>query len=163
MAEGGLSRRRLMGIAAGTGLAAWAAPDRLAGAQTPAGESPKYGGVLTQGIFADPPHFDLHQSETITASCPGALLQPPDSTRPLRRRQAHPRLADRWDISKDGKVYTFLLGFLVCAVAVRRGSREAAPPGPPAPVSRMSPGSCACFPFLAIVPAIPASSVRAQS
>jgi hypothetical protein len=70
-----------MGIAAGTGLAAWAAPYRLAGAQTPAGESPKYGGVLTQDTFADPPHFDLHQSETITALLPLApcysrLIQP---------------------------------------------------------------------------------------
>jgi peptide/nickel transport system substrate-binding protein len=110
MAEGGLSRRRLMGIAAGTGLAAWAAPYRLAGAQTPAGETPKYGGVLTQDTFADPPHFDLHQSETITALLPLApcysrLIQPD----PFDVDKLIPDLAERWDISKDGKVYTFHL------------------------------------------------------
>ena len=110
MAEGGLSRRRLMGIAVGTGLAAWAAPYRPAGAQTPAGESPKYGGVLTQDTFADPPHFDLHQSETITALLPLApcysrLIQPD----PFDVDKLIPDLAERWDISKDGKVYTFHL------------------------------------------------------
>jgi ABC-type transport system substrate-binding protein len=110
MAEGGLSRRRLMGIAAGTGLAAWTAPYRLAGAQAPSGESPKYGGVLTQDTFADPPHFDLHQSETITALLPLApcysrLIQPD----PFDVDKLIPDLAERWDISKDGKVYTFQL------------------------------------------------------
>src|SRR5262249_13742492 len=110
MADSALSRRQLMAIAAGTGLAAWTAWHGLAAAQSPAGESPKYGGVLTQDIFADPPHFDLHQSETITALLPLApcysrLIQPD----PLDVDKLIPDLAERWDISKDGKVYTFHL------------------------------------------------------
>src|SRR4030095_2397045 len=109
MIENGLSRRQLMATLAATGVAAWASRHGAAGAQTPAGD-PKYGGVLTQDIFADPPHFDLHQSETINALLPLApsysrLIQPD----PFDVNKLIPDLAERWEISADGKLYTFQL------------------------------------------------------
>jgi peptide/nickel transport system substrate-binding protein len=99
-----LSRRELLAALAGGGLAAWAA------AAEAADDPPRYGGVLTQDTFADLPHFDLHQSETIAALLPLApcynrLLQydPFDVTKLV------PDLAERWEISPDGKLYTFHL------------------------------------------------------
>lgn len=116
-----LSRRQLLALA-GSGCVLAAAP-RGAGslaaglgtvARMPAAEAadetPRYGGLLTQDTFADPPHFDLHQSETIAALLPLApcynrLVQydPFDVTKIV------PDLAERWDISQDGKLYTFSL------------------------------------------------------
>jgi peptide/nickel transport system substrate-binding protein len=118
-----LSRRELLVALAGSGCAALAAGARGAGslaaglgtvARTPAAEAadetPRYGGLLTQDTFADPPHFDLHQSETIAALLPLApcynrLVQydPFDVTKIV------PDLAERWEISRDGKLYTFSL------------------------------------------------------
>jgi peptide/nickel transport system substrate-binding protein len=114
-----LSRRELLLALAGSGGAALAATPRGAGflaamARMPAAEAadetPRYGGLLTQDTFADPPHFDLHQSETIAALLPLApcynrLVQydPFDVTKIV------PDLAERWEISPDGKVYTFSL------------------------------------------------------
>jgi peptide/nickel transport system substrate-binding protein len=117
-----LSRRELLVALAGTG-AAWVAAARgagslAAGPMTVAGmataeaadETPRYGGVLTQDTFADPPHFDLHQSETIAAllalaPCYNRLVQY-DPFDPLN---IVPDLAERWEISKDEKLYTFYL------------------------------------------------------
>ncbi|MBI3826067.1 MAG: ABC transporter substrate-binding protein [Candidatus Rokubacteria bacterium] len=103
--DSSLSRREL--LVAGVGWAAWGATPRGAGA---ADEPPRYGGILTQDTFADAPHFDLHQSETIAALLPLApcynrLVQydPFDSTRIV------PDLAERWEISQDGRLYTFHL------------------------------------------------------
>jgi peptide/nickel transport system substrate-binding protein len=94
-------------LVAGGGWAVWAGAPRGAGA---AEEPPKYGGILTQDTFADAPHFDLHQSETIAALLPLApcynrLVQydPFDPTRII------PDLAERWEASPDGKLYTFHL------------------------------------------------------
>jgi peptide/nickel transport system substrate-binding protein len=106
-----LSRRELLVALAGTG-AAWVAASRGAGslAAEAADETPKYGGVLTQDTFADPPHFDLHQSETIAAllslaPCYNRLVQ----YDPLEPLNIVPDLAERWEISKDEKLYTFYL------------------------------------------------------
>jgi peptide/nickel transport system substrate-binding protein len=118
-----LSRRELLVALAGGGCAALTAAPRGAGslpaglgtlARMPAAEAadetPRYGGLLTQDTFADPPHFDLHQSETIAALLPLApcynrLVQydPFDVTKIV------PDLAERWEISQDGKLYTFSL------------------------------------------------------
>jgi peptide/nickel transport system substrate-binding protein len=107
-----LSRRKLLGTLAGGGWAAWAARSRgVAGiSAAEAAEEPRNGGVLTQDTFADPPHFDLHQSETITALLPLApcynrLIQ----YDPLDVTQIIPDLAERWQITPDGKLYTFYL------------------------------------------------------
>jgi peptide/nickel transport system substrate-binding protein len=106
-----ISRRRIVGLLAGGGVAAWASRG-LTEAQTspPGGETPRYGGVFTQDTFADPPHFDLHQSETINAllplsPCYNRLVQPD----PLDVNKIIPDLAERWEISRDGRLYAFYL------------------------------------------------------
>jgi peptide/nickel transport system substrate-binding protein len=103
-----LSRRQLLGTLAGAGVAAWASGPRALAA-APA-ETPKYGGVLNQDTFADPPHFDLHQSETITcllplSPCFNRLIQ----NDPFDANKLAPDLAERWEVSPDGKTYTFAL------------------------------------------------------
>jgi peptide/nickel transport system substrate-binding protein len=108
-----LSRRELLASLAGAGLAAWAAtPPGVAGIPVAeaAPETPRNGGVLTQSTTSDPPHFDLHQSDTIAALLPLApcynrLVQ----YDPLDVNKILPDLAERWQISPDGKLYTFHL------------------------------------------------------
>jgi peptide/nickel transport system substrate-binding protein len=108
-----LSRRALLGTLGSAGLTAWAAAPhgtRAFPAAHAAAEPPRYGGVLVQDIFADAPHFDLHQTETIAAYLPLApcynkLVQ----YDPLDVTKIIPDLAERWEVSPDGKVYTFML------------------------------------------------------
>ena len=73
--------------------------------------NPKRGGVLRVGILNRPPHFDFQQSGTVgnigTQGCMFDNLirhDPRDSGKTLI-----PDLAHSWDISKDGKTYTFFL------------------------------------------------------
>ncbi len=73
--------------------------------------NPKSGGVFRLGIGSRPPHFDLHQSGTInslgTQGCMYDNLirrDPRDSGKTII-----PDLAHSWDISPDGKTYTFFL------------------------------------------------------
>jgi len=73
--------------------------------------NPKRGGVLRYGITSRPPHFDVHQSGTINnLGCQGCMFDnlirrdPRDSGKTII-----PDLAHSWQISKDGKTYTFLL------------------------------------------------------
>ncbi|MBI2908419.1 MAG: ABC transporter substrate-binding protein [Chloroflexi bacterium] len=73
---------------------------------------PRYGGILTVGIGGDPPSLDLHQEEAgfsfaITASTYNSLLRPDPSGWPEFR--SVPDLATGWQVSPDGKVYTFQL------------------------------------------------------
>lgn len=71
---------------------------------------PRYGGILTVRTDGDPPHFDIHQASTSSvlwplAPCYNLLVQfdPQDPDRVV------PDLAERWEVSSDGKVYTFYL------------------------------------------------------
>jgi ABC-type transport system substrate-binding protein len=73
--------------------------------------NPKRGGVLRYGITSRPPHFDVHQSGTINSlGCQGCMFDnlirrdPRDSGKTII-----PDLAHSWQISKDGKTYTFFL------------------------------------------------------
>ena len=73
--------------------------------------NPKKGGVLKYGITMRPPHFDFHQSGTINSlGSQGCMFDnlvrrdPRDSGKTII-----PDLAHSWDISKDGKTYTFML------------------------------------------------------
>jgi peptide/nickel transport system substrate-binding protein len=98
-----LSRTDLVGIAT-----AWASPDFKL--QAPEA-NPKYGGVLRYGIPSTPAHFDLHQSGTVnnlgTQGCMYDNLirrDPRDSGQTII-----PDLAHSWEISRDGKTYTFFL------------------------------------------------------
>jgi len=61
-------------------------------------------------VDGDPPHFDIHQASTSSvlwplAPCYNLLVQfdPQDPDRVI------PDLAERWDVSPDGKTYTFYL------------------------------------------------------
>src|SRR5262245_24321203 len=71
----------------------------------------KSGGVLRYGITMRPPHFDFHQSGTINSlGSQGCMFDnlvrrdPRDSGKTVI-----PDLAHSWEISKDGKTYTFFL------------------------------------------------------
>jgi len=73
--------------------------------------NPKRGGVLRYGITMRPPHFDVHQSGTINnLGSQGCMFDnlvrrdPRDSGKTII-----PDLAHSWEISKDGKTYTFFL------------------------------------------------------
>src|SRR3954470_11559769 len=73
--------------------------------------NPKRGGTLRYGITMRPPHFDIHQSGTINNLGSQACMfdnlirrDPRDSGKTII-----PDLAHSWEISKDGKTYTFLL------------------------------------------------------
>ncbi len=73
--------------------------------------NPKRGGVLRYAITMRPPHFDIHQSGTINnLGAQGCMFDnlirrdPRDSGQTII-----PDLAHSWDISKDGKTYTFFL------------------------------------------------------
>ncbi|MDP2953854.1 MAG: ABC transporter substrate-binding protein, partial [Chloroflexota bacterium] len=79
-------------------------------AAKPAEEKPRYGGVLTMVQKEDAAHFDTHQMLTIHIShwvdaSYSTLIQhdPRDDTKLI------PDLAERWEISPDGKVFTFYL------------------------------------------------------
>ena len=72
--------------------------------------TPKYGGTLRYGILSAPAHFDVHQSGTVSnMASQGPMYDC------LIRRDPHdgqgilPDLAHSWDISPDGKTYTFFL------------------------------------------------------
>ncbi|MEO8669264.1 MAG: ABC transporter substrate-binding protein [Bauldia sp.] len=71
----------------------------------------KAGGVLKYAITSRPPHFDFHQSGTINSlGSQGCMFDnlirrdPRDSGKTII-----PDLAHSWEISKDGKTYTFHL------------------------------------------------------
>jgi peptide/nickel transport system substrate-binding protein len=73
--------------------------------------NPKRGGVLRYGITMRPPHFDVHQSGTINSlGAQGCMFDnlirhdPRDSGKTII-----PDLAHSWEISKDGRTYTFFL------------------------------------------------------
>jgi peptide/nickel transport system substrate-binding protein len=76
-----------------------------------AAPEPKPGGVLRMGIPLRPPHFDIHQSGTIfNLGSQGCMFDN------LIRRDPRnggktiiPDLAHSWEITKDGKTYTFHL------------------------------------------------------
>jgi peptide/nickel transport system substrate-binding protein len=73
--------------------------------------NPKRGGVLKYAITSRPPHFDFHQSGTINSlGSQGCMFDnlvrrdPRDSGKTII-----PDLAHSWQISPDGKTYTFHL------------------------------------------------------
>src|SRR5688572_25592238 len=106
---------KAVGLASGHlvlgGLPAQAARTDMSTFQLRAPESnPKYGGTLRYGILSAPAHFDVHQSGTVSnMASQGPMYDC------LIRRDPHdgqgilPDLAHSWDISPDGKTYTFFL------------------------------------------------------
>jgi peptide/nickel transport system substrate-binding protein len=119
-----LTRRAFLGTAAGIaasvyGLplllpehpalpAAYAAADFTLRAPEP---NPKYGGILRYGMTSTPPHFDIHQSGTVNnMGTQGCMYDNLIRRNPLDSGQTIiPDLAHSWEISRDGKTYTFFL------------------------------------------------------
>ncbi|MBI2906776.1 MAG: hypothetical protein HYX92_03855 [Chloroflexi bacterium] len=92
--------------------AATAKPAPPAATPKPAAEQPRNGGMLTIGVGGDPPSLDVHQEETsftyaITAATYNNLLKPDPHAWP--EFKLVPDLATSWQVSPDGKVYTFSL------------------------------------------------------
>jgi peptide/nickel transport system substrate-binding protein len=101
------------GLAARLGYAA-DIPDQFDGSKflLKASEpNPKRGGVLRVGILMRPPHFDIHQAGTIgTLGAMGCMFDNLIRHNPLDGgKTIIPDLAQSWEISKDGKTYTFFL------------------------------------------------------
>jgi peptide/nickel transport system substrate-binding protein len=71
---------------------------------------PKSGGTLRYGVHSAPAHFDVHQSGTVA----NMAVQGPMYDNLIRRdprdgQTIIPDLAHTWEISPDGKTYTFYL------------------------------------------------------
>ena len=109
--------RRLQWISIGFVLilATACAPSAQPAKQQPAAggeDKPVYGGVLNLPATSDPPTLDLHSSSTVGTSLPvQPAMNPLVRYDPLDRTMAkvEPNLAERWDISPDGKTFTFHL------------------------------------------------------
>jgi ABC-type transport system substrate-binding protein len=106
---------KTVGLASGSlvlgGLPAQAARTDMSTFQLRAPEpNAKYGGTLRYGILSAPAHFDVHQSGTVSNMASQGPMY--DN---LIRRDPHdgqgilPDLAHSWEISPDGKTYTFFL------------------------------------------------------
>jgi peptide/nickel transport system substrate-binding protein len=72
--------------------------------------NPKAGGTLRYGVHSAPAHFDVHQSGTVA----NMAVQGPMYDNLIRRdprdgQTIIPDLAHTWEISPDGKMYTFHL------------------------------------------------------
>ncbi|HEX6774577.1 MAG TPA: ABC transporter substrate-binding protein, partial [Methylomirabilota bacterium] len=112
-----LSRRTFLRAAGATGAAALspAILRRRAEAQeTPSPVRPdpaaKRGGTLRYGVHNAPAHFDVHQSGTVANIGPQAPMYDCLIRRDPKDGQGIiPDLAWKWDISPDGKKYTFYL------------------------------------------------------
>ena len=99
---GAINRRSALKSGAGA-IAAAIASSSASWAQTP-----RRGGTLRMSNGGDPPDFDVHQSATyltqfIGAPCYSTLLRidPNDQDKLL------PDLAEKYDVSTDGKTVTF--------------------------------------------------------
>src|SRR5262249_14806993 len=70
----------------------------------------KRGGTLRYGILSAPAHFDVHQSGTVSNIGPQSPMYDTLIRRsPKDGQTIIPDLAQRWEVSPDGKKYTFHL------------------------------------------------------
>ena len=70
----------------------------------------KKGGTLKFGVLSAPVHFDVHQSGTVAnISGQGPMYDNLIRRDPRDGQTIVPDLAQRWDVSPDGKKYTFQL------------------------------------------------------
>ena len=107
-----VSRRsflKTLGVAGAAGSTPAFLRSRAEAQETPARDpGAKRGGTLRYGVLSAPAHFDLHQSGTVSNI--GAQAPMYDC---LIRRDPHdgqsiiPDLAQKWEVSPDGKKYTF--------------------------------------------------------
>ncbi|MFH1487089.1 MAG: ABC transporter substrate-binding protein, partial [Chloroflexota bacterium] len=76
----------------------------------PAGEQPKYGGVLTKIVYDDPPSLDAHQeTSAVTLWVVGAVYNGLLEYDPLENQKVISDLAEKWEVNPDGTSYTFYL------------------------------------------------------
>jgi ABC-type transport system substrate-binding protein len=115
------TRRSLLGAVAAAGACGLSLG--LGEAQTPSSfdgssfklqapePNPKHGGVLRYGVLNAPAHFDVHQSGTVSnMGTQGCMYDNLIRRNPLDSGQTIiPDLAHSWEISPDGKTYTFFL------------------------------------------------------
>jgi peptide/nickel transport system substrate-binding protein len=72
--------------------------------------NPKSGGSLRYGVLSAPAHFDVHQSGTVSnMAAQGPMYDTLIRRDPRDGQTIIPDLAQRWEISPDGKTYTFFL------------------------------------------------------
>src|SRR5215475_8581911 len=72
--------------------------------------NPKYGGTLRYGILSVPAHFDVHQSGTVSnMASQGPMYDNLIRRHPMDCQTIIPDLAQSWEITPDGKTYTFFL------------------------------------------------------
>jgi ABC-type transport system substrate-binding protein len=71
----------------------------------------KHGGIMRYGVLSAPAHFDVHQSGTVSnMGTQGCMYDTLLRRNPLDSGQTIiPDLAHSWEISPDGKTYTFFL------------------------------------------------------
>ncbi len=71
---------------------------------------PKYGGTLRYGVHSAPAHFDVHQSGTVAnMAAQGPMYDNLIRRDPRDGQTIIPDLAYKWEITPDGKTYTFYL------------------------------------------------------
>ena len=115
--RGRLSRRTFLRAAGVTGAAALSPAvlrHRAEAQETPSPIRPdpaaKRGGTLRYAVHNAPAHFDVHQSGTVANIGPQSPMYDCLIRRDPRDGQSIiPDLAWKWDISPDGKKYTFHL------------------------------------------------------
>jgi peptide/nickel transport system substrate-binding protein len=89
------------------GAATSAGPDFQLKAPEP---QPKSGGTLRYGVHSAPAHFDVHQSGTVAnMAAQGPMYDNLIRRDPRDGQTIIPDLAHTWEISPDGKTYTFHL------------------------------------------------------
>lgn len=101
-----------VGIATPTPVPLKPTPILVAPAPTPAVKGPKYGGILRTWTRTDIAHYDVHQAttpgvHTFVVSIWSHLVQ--FDPLAMQKLVVIPDLAEKWDISPDGKSYTFYL------------------------------------------------------
>jgi peptide/nickel transport system substrate-binding protein len=110
---------RSLGIATGGLVLATQFPQAYAQGAKPPGPdfqlkapepNPKSGGTLRYAVHSAPTHFDVHQSGTVAnMGAQGPMYDNLIRRDPRDGQTIIPDLAYQWDISADGKIYTFYL------------------------------------------------------
>jgi peptide/nickel transport system substrate-binding protein len=110
---------KTLGIASGSVMLALPLTLTRVGAATSAGPDfhlkapeprPKSGGTLRYGVHSAPAHFDVHQSGTVAnMAAQGPMYDTLIRRDPRDGQTIIPDLAHAWEISADGKTYTFYL------------------------------------------------------
>ncbi|MBI2907653.1 MAG: ABC transporter substrate-binding protein [Chloroflexi bacterium] len=76
----------------------------------PTAQGPRYGGILTSWDSIEPEHLDIHQANSGGTLWPmGGVYNGLIQHNPLRPHNIIPELAESWEVSPDGKSWTFNL------------------------------------------------------